>query len=223
MVERRGADLHLAARGRIAVRRKNQAQQFLLLLFQRGFVIFCIVFAFGGKTADDFVFLKPRFFRPCKLREELEVTPVPRRESYKSLRAAGRARPFVEFDKSRPARHQALLIDLERAQENFGLVFARELVGIFEREGKPGLVEFSASVLFELPSESRNQIERGMKFGKLAKRLRHAVVVLEGVQARPRQNITARFRVLVLRLMHVPQHNQMDAVHSEGVPKQGWH
>src|SRR5207237_10412631 len=76
---------------------------------------------------------------------------------------------------------------------------------------------------FELPSESRNQIERGMKFGKLAKRLRHAVVVLEGVQARPRQNITARFRVLVLRLMHVPQHNQMDAVHSEGVPKQGWH
>src|SRR2546429_6616539 len=60
-----------------------------------------------------------------------------------------------------------------------------------------------------------------MEVGELAKQFDHAVVVLEGVQARPRENIAASFWVAVLRLMHVPQHNQMDAIHSAGVPKRG--
>src|SRR5689334_24558201 len=60
-----------------------------------------------------------------------------------------------------------------------------------------------------------------MEFGKFAKHLDHAVVVLKRMKTRPRKDVAAGFRVAVLRLMHVPQHNQMDAIHSAGVPKRG--
>src|SRR6516225_1684912 len=218
VVERRCADLDLATRSCVAVRRQNQTQQFQLFFLQGRLVILGGVFAPRSKAAHEFVFLKPRFFHPGELREKLEVSPVASGESDKSLSTPGGARPFMKFDEARPTGHQVLVVDLEGARENLRLVLAGEFISIFESQGKPRLVELSAGVLFELGAESWNDVERGMKVGELAKGFDHAVVVLEGVQARPGENVAAGFRVAVLRLVHVPQHNQMDAIHSAGVP-----
>ncbi len=102
VVERRRADLDLAARGCVAIRRQNQTQEFQLFSPQGGLVILGVVFALRCEAADDFVLLKPGFFHPNELREKLEVPPVASGESDKSLSAPGGARPFIKFDKARP-------------------------------------------------------------------------------------------------------------------------
>src|SRR5215467_2981953 len=69
VIERRRADFNLAARRRIAVRRENQAQKFLLFVIQRRLVFLRVVFALCGEAADDLILLEPGFFYPRKLGE----------------------------------------------------------------------------------------------------------------------------------------------------------
>src|SRR5262249_685532 len=52
-----------------------------------------------------------------------------------------------------------------------------------------------------------------MEFRELFQDFDHAPVILQGVQARPWKHVPACFRIAILRLMHVPQHNQVDLVH----------
>src|SRR5215470_17884614 len=61
-----------------------------------------------------------------------------------------------------------------------------------------------------------------MKLGKLPQHLDHPVVVLQRMKTRPREEVAAGLRVAVLRLMHVPEHNEMDALHSVGFLKRRW-
>jgi len=58
---------------------------------------------------------------------------------------------------------------------------------------------------FELHQQRRHQIEGHLDAGKLAQQRHHAVVVLQRVQADPRQDVLPRDEVFVVRLVHVPQ------------------
>src|SRR5262249_6081465 len=105
------------------------------------------------------------------------------------------------------------MVYLERARQYFRFVFARELLGVFECQVEPRFMEDAACVFLELQSKRRHNIEGCVKSRKLLQNFHHTPVVLQGMQARPRQHIPPRFRIAVLRLMHVPQHNQVDPVH----------
>src|SRR5258708_30534843 len=85
---------------------------------------------------------------------------------------------------------------------------------MLERKEKPRLFETAAGVLLELHAEGRDNGEGGMEVGKFAEHLDHAPIILEGMQARPGEDIASTFGVAVLRLMHVPQDNQMNPLHS---------
>src|SRR5205823_14320605 len=219
VIKRRGADLDLPPRGGVTIRGENQAQEFLLLLFQGGLVILRVVLPLRGEPADNLIFLEPGLLHPTELREQLKVAPIALRKSDDGLRASRRTRPFVELDKTLPARHQVLVIHLESARENLCLVLARQLTGALERNRMPRLIEASTRVFLELNAQGGNHVESRVKLRKLAQRLGHAVVILEGMKARPREHVAAGFWVAILRLMHVPQHNQMNAIHSAGVRK----
>jgi len=105
------------------------------------------------------------------------------------------------------------VIHLECPCDNFGFVLARQFVRIFERQGKPGLFEAATGVLFELHAQRRHDVEGGMEVGEFAEDFDHAPVIFQGMQTRPREHVTPVFGVAVLRLMHVPQHDQMNPLH----------
>jgi hypothetical protein len=102
---------------------------------------------------------------------------------------------------------------LKRAQQDFGSVFRPQAGYRAKRRRKPRLIKFSASVFFQLRSEGRNNVERGMQARELFDHSDHAPIILERMQARPGKNVAARGRVAILRLMHVPQDHQVNRVH----------
>jgi hypothetical protein len=61
----------------------------------------------------------------------------------------------------------------------------------------------------ELHEQGRHEVEREPHVRELAEQRRHPVVVLQRVQAHPRQDVLPRHQVLVERLVVVPQ--QRDA------------
>src|SRR5712672_2060980 len=108
------------------------------------------------------------------------------------------------------------MVELKRASENLRLVFAGEFVGGLKRQREPRLIEFIAGIFFKLYAQCWNHVERGVKVGRFAQHLHHTPVVFQSVQSRPRQNILSGFRIAILRLVHVPQDHQVDAIHRRG-------
>ena len=78
---------------------------------------------------------------------------------------------------------------------------------------EPRFAELAAGVLLDLRGKRRDEIERRMDAGKFAKDFHHAPVVFEGVQARPGKQVLTGGRIAVLRLMHVPENDEIDAAH----------
>jgi hypothetical protein len=68
---------------------------------------------------------------------------------------------------------------------------------------------------FELHQERRHEVERHADVRKLAQQRDHAVVVLEGMKADPRQHVLVGGPIFVIRLVHVPQDG--DARHTVSV------
>src|SRR5579862_1361533 len=207
MIERCGAEFDLSALRSLAINRQNHLQKFQLLRLQRLFVFFAVILPFRGKTIDNLISCEPNLFHPGKLRKKLQVAPVAWREGNLGLLTTSGLRPFVKLDEARPAGHEALVIHLKSAGKNFSFVLTREIVGFLESERKPGLIEFPAGVFLKLSSERGNDVERSVKLGKVSKRLHHAPIIFEGMEAGPRQHVAARFRISILRLVHVPQHD----------------
>jgi hypothetical protein len=85
----------------------------------------------------------------------------------------------------------------------------RRLEGRLEKR----ILGIARGVLRHLRHHRRDQVERLPDFRKLLQNPRHAVVVLEGVHARPRQLVLAGDQVLVEGLVHVPEEAQIDARH----------
>src|SRR6266446_9654926 len=107
------------------------------------------------------------------------------------------------------------MVDLKRPLQNFVFVFLGEFFGIAERQFEPRLVERAAGIFFQLQTKPRHHVERGVKFRKFLEDLHHAPVIFQGMEAGPWQDVAPAFRVAVLRLVHVPENDQMDLVHRE--------
>src|SRR5260370_33624370 len=107
------------------------------------------------------------------------------------------------------------MVDLKRPLQDFAFVFFGQLFGIAKRLLEPRLVEGAAGILLELQAERRHDVERGVEFRKFLEDLHHAPVILQGMQAGPRQDVAPGFRIAVLRLVHVPENDQMNLVHRE--------
>ena len=185
MIKRGGAQFDLPALRGLAISGKDQFHELELLGLQHGLVIFGKILAPAGQAAYRFIVLQPEFVHPGKLREQLQVSPIAGGEGDQRLRAAGGLRPFVQFNEARPARHQPLMIHLKRAGQNLRFVLARKFRGVLESQGKPRLVKLSAGVLFELASQRRYDVERGVKIRELFEYLDHAPVVFQGMQSGP--------------------------------------
>jgi len=213
MVERRGAELDLPALRGLAISGQHHAEKFELLGLQVGLVFLRVLLALVGQRADHGVFGEPKLVHPGQLRKHLQVAPVPGSESHAGLRASRRLRPLVQLDEARPARHQPLVVELKGARQNFRFVFPRQFVGFFKGQRVPRLVELAAGVFLELHAERRHHVEGGMEPGNFREHLHHAPIVLHGVEAGPRENVAAALGVAILRLVHVPQHHQVDAIH----------
>ena len=124
----------------------------------------------------------------------------------------------MKFYEPRPPRQQVIVIQFESPLQDFRFIFYGQGRGWTESGREPRLVEFSTGIFLELRPERRHHVEGGMKTRKFLEYSHHTPVVLESVKPGPRQHIAARRRITILRLVHVPQHHQMDAVHRAAIP-----
>src|SRR5256885_8583404 len=162
----------------------------------------------------------PLFSHPWELKKQLQAPPIARRESDDCLRAARRPRPFEQLAEPWPSGQESLVIYLKGAREDLAFVFAGELLRILERKIKPRLMERAARILFQLQTERWHHVERRVKPGEFFQNLDHAPVILERVQARPWQNVAASLGIAILRLVHMPQNNEINLVHR--AHRAGW-
>ena len=100
---------------------------------------------------------------------------------------------------------RCIAIDLKSAQQHFGFVFVGQVLGGRKSQREPGLIEFSAGVLLKLRGQRRNHVEGGVHSGKFFEHANHAPVILQCMQARPRQDVAAGGGIAILRLVHVPK------------------
>src|SRR5256885_4276182 len=220
MIKRRSAQFDLPASSRFFVNRQHQLQKLELFRFQDILIRFGEIFSARRKPIYIGIARNPLFFHPCELREQLQVPPIARREGDDCLRAARRPRPFEQLAEPWPSGQKSLVIYLKGARENLAFVLACQLFGILESQIKPGLVEIPAGIFLELQAERWNHVERRVKPREFLQNLDHAPVILERVQSRPGQNVAASLGIAILRLVHVPQNNEINLVHR--AHRAGW-
>src|SRR6202790_3918998 len=105
------------------------------------------------------------------------------------------------------------MVDLESAGQDFRFVFAIKRFGLLKSEREPGIIEIAAGVLLELHAERRDDVEGGMEIGGIPQEFDHAPVIFERMKAGPRKHVARGFGIAILRLVHVPQNDQVDTVH----------
>src|SRR6202790_2266113 len=105
------------------------------------------------------------------------------------------------------------MVDLESAGQDFRFVFAIKRFGLLKSEREPGIIEIAAGVLLELHAERRDDVEGGMEIGGIPQDFDHAPVIFERMKAGPRKHVARGFGIAILRLVHVPQNDQVDTVH----------
>jgi hypothetical protein len=62
--------------------------------------------------------------------------------------------------------------------------------------------------------EKRDEVESCVDARKFLKNFHHSPIVLEGVEASPRQKVSPRGGVAILGLVHVPENNEVYAAQS---------
>ena len=213
MIERRRGNLDLPALRRDAILRQNGGQQFHLLDPQRSLLFLGEMFAFRGKRRNDRIPREIFLVHPRQLRQHLQIPPVPGAEMRRRRLRSGSLHLPEQIHVPRPARHQIVVIQLKRALEYFRLLLRRQRLRRRKCRVKPRLLESPAGIILNLRRERRHHVERRMHAGEFLHDLHHSPVILQRVQARPRQHVAPRRRVAVLRLMHVPDQNDVNGPH----------
>jgi len=88
-----------------------------------------------------------------------------------------------------------------------------QVLGWLGRNFEKRILRRPRHIILNLRDERRHQIEVLVDVGKLIQQLHHAVVILERVQAHPRQAIFTGHQILVERLVLVPEKNQTQGGH----------
>jgi hypothetical protein len=123
------------------------------------------------------------------------------------LRAA-RAHLRCELRESRPAIDE-IFIDLECAFDSFALLLRLQTLRRSESDVEPRLLKAAGYVLLDLLGKERDKIKGSVDARKFLENFYHAPVILQGVQARPRQEVSARGGVAILGLVHVPENDKV--------------
>ena len=79
-----------------------------------------------------------------------------------------------------------------------------ERFGRFEGEFEKRVARLPGCVLFHLRHHGRHEVEGLLHLRELFEDAHHAVVIFEGVHARPGELVLAGSKVFIERLMHVP-------------------
>ena len=94
---------------------------------------------------------------------------------------------------------------MEEVLEHEADVVLVEILGRLEAELERAVARAIGGEGLELHQHGRDQVEGDLDLGELAHERDHAVIVLEGMQAHPRQDVLVSDQILVERLVHVPQ------------------
>ena len=68
----------------------------------------------------------------------------------------------------------------------------------------------AGNIVLKLRDQGRHQVKRLVQPRKFIQQFHHAVIILERVQTHPGQAVFATDQVLVIRLVHVPEEQEMD-------------
>ena len=112
-------------------------------------------------------------------------------------------------------------IGLKPAPEQNGLVLGSQLFRRTECQSEPRLVEVATGVLTELCGERGYDVDRGVDAWKFFKHAHHPPIVLDRVQAGPGQHVRPGGRVAILRLMHMPEQDEVESAHAAAILRCG--
>ena len=176
-------------------------------------VLFREVPAFFDQPPHPHVTAQIERIHPGQLLPHLKVPQVvhaePPRGSRRILTASPpRAQfrvPRVDTDHPRRVRVKEILDDE-------GDVGRRERVRRLETQIEDAIRRTIRRKCLELHEQRRHQVEGDPDRRELPKQLHHAEIVLERMEAHPRQDVLPRHEILVVRLVHVP--DECDLGHS---------
>src|ERR1700757_3102620 len=212
MVEGRRRNFDLAAFGGKPVLRKHGSEQFELLGAKGFFIVLGKSTSLPRELRHDGIFREIFFVHPGELREHLQIAPILENEMRDASFRACRQNLRAQFLEPRPAVKE-VIVELKSTDEGLALLFRGERTGVSKRNLEPRFPELAAGVLLDLRGERRNKIEGRVNSGKLAKNSYHSPVIFEGVQARPGKQVLASGGIAILRLVHVPENDEIDAAH----------
>ena len=180
----------------------------MLLSEQHSLVLFREVFSFFGKRANGGVFRQILLVHPRELRKHLQVAPVAGAPVRHACFRAPRACLGFELGKSWPPADE-IFIYLERAFQRVALLVRRQRLSRRKDDFEPWFLEPAAGVFLNLLRKQRNDIERCVHSREFLEDFHHPPVVLQRVQPRPGQQVLPRGRIAILRLVHVPEDNEV--------------
>ena len=191
MVIRGGRNLDLARGREPPIHRQHLAHDLALLLAHAALVGQREVAPAPHPFAHLRVLGLELLVEPGELRPHLQVAKILRAEQIPRPRALLPLPRAVQLAVARVAVDHALRIGVEGVLQQECAVRIGEILGRLEGRLEKRIRGLARGVLRHLRHHRRDQVERLPDFRKLLQNPRHAVVVLEGVHARPRQLVLA--------------------------------
>ncbi len=214
MIKRRRRNFDRSLLGGARVGRQNFGQQFPLARDYKTLIFKRIIAFFPDQRRNVRVFQK-EFVEPCDLRQHLQVGEIPRLKIF--LRFLGRLPMLPEALPQLPVARiptdQVRRVGLKKILQGKLSLLQRQVLCRLGGHLKKRILRRPRNVVLNLNDQRRHQIEVLVNIGKLIQQLHHAVVVLEGMQAHPRQAILARHQILVKGLVLVPEKDETQGGH----------
>ena len=206
MVEGGRRELYLTAGRRGGVLRNHLAQDLEFDLTQDGLVLFLEVAPLLNEPAHARIGLEVKRIHPGELVPHLQVADVADGELPGGDGGAAAVFALAEqLAVSRVGVDHAPPRCVEAVGDQEGALFVGQLLGRLEADLEMPVPGAAVRERFELHEEGRHEVEREAHVRKLAQQRRHPVVVLERMQADPRQDVLPCHQVLIERLVMVPQ------------------
>ena len=223
VVERRGRDLDLAAGDGLAILGDHAIQQLELHFAQLLLVVLGEAPILGHQPANAGVAVKIEGIDPGELVPDLQIAQVVAAETAGGGAAVcGRgqraAAPRQELGVARIDVDHPLPLRVKETLEDEVDIVLVELGGRFHAQLQRPVAGAVRGKRLQLHQQRRHEVERHAHGGKLAQDRHHAVIILQGVQPHPRQDVLPGDEILVIRLVHVPQ--QSDASHRSSLNPQ---
>ena len=206
MVVRRESKLGLPAVGELAVFRDHAPDALELCLEEDPLVLLVEVPVFALELGEAPVVLDPDGIAPRQVEPHLEVADIGGR-----VLRVGRARGQLQVSRrlldaqcprrlTHPAKDEVALLGRE---------ITRSALAQVEEE----IDRLLLAVVLDLGQQRWNEVEGRPHVGVAVEQRRHLVIVLGRAQPHPRQEVSAREVVLVVRLVHVPDEGNVEWLH----------